>query len=449
MTMTADISELIYLDPGKLVADANIRGDLGDLEGLTASVAAVGVLEPVIVAPNGDGRFHVVAGFRRIAAAAAAGCQVPCVVRPDLAAGGRNVLAQLAENLRRQDLTAAEEAAGYEQLRVFGLDEAAIAAQVGTAPEVVAKGLGLAKAPKAMAVSAKYFLSLDDSAAIAEFEDDTEAIKALTVTLQKDPMLFKHVLSRARQDRAHREKRAEIVRDLGDVPLVKKAPSYYSGVSAGRSAFLDLVHDDKGKAITPAKHKKCPGHAAWVEDGYDGPKLRWVCTDPVANGHKDRYKHGGSSSGSSRSAAAEENPEAKEKASKERKLVLANNKAWRAADPVRKAWLEELYLRAEPPKGALRYAVTAMLGNTRLLTDHGEPLRGQDLTKALDVADAKLPVLLMRLVCKAMERSMTVDTWRRPPVGTAAYLTFLGSTGYPLSEVENVAIAAKEASYGY
>jgi ParB family chromosome partitioning protein len=436
-------AELLDLDPHELLAHSNIRSDLGDLEGLTASVSAVGVLEPVIVAPNGDGRLHVVAGFRRVAAAAAAGKRVPCLLRPDLAAGPTALVAQLAENLRREDLTTAEEAAGYEQLAAFGLDEEAIAVQVGSDPEVVSKSIGLAKAPRAMAVSAKYFLTLGDSLAIAEFEDDPEAIKVLTVALQREPQRFPHVLSRARQDREHRLKREQIVRDLGDVPLLAKEPGYY-GLTKGKPGRLDRCCGEDGKPITLAKHRKCPGHSAFIEDGWQGPKLVWTCKDPLGNGHKDGF--GGRST--SRSSAAEPSPEEKAKASEERRAVLRNNKASKAADAVRKAFLEELCLRSDPPKGSLRYAVTAILGDMRLLLDHGEALRGQELKKALDVPDARLPLLMMRLACQAMERSMQVDAWRSPPEGAGAYLRFLASAGYPLSDVEQLVIAASDKRDG-
>jgi ParB family chromosome partitioning protein len=53
----------------KLVpAEDNVRRNLGSLKELTASIAAVGVIEPLVVTPRGDGTFLVVAGHRRLAA---------------------------------------------------------------------------------------------------------------------------------------------------------------------------------------------------------------------------------------------------------------------------------------------------------------------------------------------------------------------------------------------
>jgi ParB family chromosome partitioning protein len=47
----------------------NVRRTLGDLSDLTRSIAAVGVLEPLVVLPANDaGRHRIVAGHRRHAA---------------------------------------------------------------------------------------------------------------------------------------------------------------------------------------------------------------------------------------------------------------------------------------------------------------------------------------------------------------------------------------------
>jgi hypothetical protein len=87
LVTTTEATELRVemLDPRELVAHPrNVRADLGDLTGLTASIAAQGVLEPLVVVPSGDGH-QIVAGHRRAAAAIAAGLdRVPCIVRRDL-----------------------------------------------------------------------------------------------------------------------------------------------------------------------------------------------------------------------------------------------------------------------------------------------------------------------------------------------------------------------------
>lgn len=428
--------ELMWLDPAELIPDpANLRMELRDMDSMTDSIRAVGVLQALLVTTLPDGRHQVVFGHRRREGAIRAGRPlVPCLVHSGSIDDLHRLTAQMVENLRRSDLSAVEEAAGYEQLTAFGLDETEIASRVGSSLESVVAGRTLARAPKTLSFAADHSLTLEVAAGVAEFEDDEGAYQELTRVLVNDPDRFRHALSRARQERRDAAAREEILRNLGDVPVITGHPSY--GFTRGYATRLASLRNAEGKKITPAKHRKCPGHAAYIEErGPEGPKVVWVCTDPSANGHRDER-------GGGKVLAAALPPEERAAASDERKTVIGNNKAWRAAEPVRRAWLEELYGRVKPPKGALRFATTAILGDSWLLHSHGGTLHGPELTKALDVPDTLLPMLLLRQACRALEASLTVDAWRRPPTGTASYLTYLGSIGYPLSEVEQVAIDA-------
>jgi ParB-like chromosome segregation protein Spo0J len=98
------------------------------------------------VAPVGD-RYEVIAGNRRLRAAALAGLErVPAVVRPDLDEPGR-LLVNLVENTQRVDLTAAERTAAVRQLAAAGLGLADIARGTGLSPETIARWVGLAGNP--------------------------------------------------------------------------------------------------------------------------------------------------------------------------------------------------------------------------------------------------------------------------------------------------------------
>lgn len=99
----------------------NPRKIFGDLKGLADSIAAHGVLQPVTVRPNAKtDRFELVIGARRLRAAKLAGLtEIPCIVR-DLSDGDALEI-QIVENLQRLDVTALEEAAGFEALRKAGL----------------------------------------------------------------------------------------------------------------------------------------------------------------------------------------------------------------------------------------------------------------------------------------------------------------------------------------
>ncbi len=85
------------------------------LEELAASIAARGVIQPVIVRPLPNGRYQLVAGERRWRAAQKAQLhEIPALIR-DLEE--RDVMAlALIENIQREDLNPVEEARAYQRL---------------------------------------------------------------------------------------------------------------------------------------------------------------------------------------------------------------------------------------------------------------------------------------------------------------------------------------------
>ena len=113
-----------------------------DLEGLAASIAARGVIEPIVVRPQA-GRFQIIAGERRWRAARLAGLErVPVVVRD---ASDEDVgLLALVENLQREDLNPIEEALAFRRLAdVGGMTHGDIASEVGRSRAAVTNTLRL------------------------------------------------------------------------------------------------------------------------------------------------------------------------------------------------------------------------------------------------------------------------------------------------------------------
>ncbi|QXC59829.1 ParB/RepB/Spo0J family partition protein [Aquihabitans sp. G128] len=117
------------------------------LVSLTASVAELGVLQPVLVRPVGQDRYELIAGERRWRAAKRAGLQaIPAVVRKidDTASLEQAVV----ENLHRQDLNPLEEAAAYQQLiEDFRLSHDDVARRVGKSRSAVSNTLRLFQLP--------------------------------------------------------------------------------------------------------------------------------------------------------------------------------------------------------------------------------------------------------------------------------------------------------------
>jgi ParB/RepB/Spo0J family partition protein len=115
--------ELVHESP------TNPRKTFPAQDELVASVAAKGILSPLLVRPKGDA-FEVCFGHRRLRAAREAGLlTVPAIVRVMEDADFED--AQLIENIQRQDLTELEEADSYARLLEKGHTGEEIAAKVG------------------------------------------------------------------------------------------------------------------------------------------------------------------------------------------------------------------------------------------------------------------------------------------------------------------------------
>jgi len=125
-----------------------VHFDEESLAELTASITQIGVLQPILVRPADRGTgYELIAGERRWRAARRAGlATIPAVVRhtDDLAA----VEQALVENLHRQDLTALEEAAAYQQLiDDFELTHEALAERVGKSRSAITNTIRLLGLP--------------------------------------------------------------------------------------------------------------------------------------------------------------------------------------------------------------------------------------------------------------------------------------------------------------
>lgn len=84
------------------------------VEDLAASIHRIGIIVPLVVAPEGDS-FRLIAGHRRIAAAKRLGLsEVPCCIRE--AEGADGVEVSFAENLFRLDLSPVELAGGIKDV---------------------------------------------------------------------------------------------------------------------------------------------------------------------------------------------------------------------------------------------------------------------------------------------------------------------------------------------
>ena len=127
-----------------------VHFDEETLSELTASVAEMGVLQPILIRPLGEHTYELIAGERRWRAAQRAGLTtIPAVIRTTDDAS--SVEQALVENLHRQDLTALEEAAAYQQLiDDFGLTHDQVSSRVGKSRSAITNSLRLLGLPPAV-----------------------------------------------------------------------------------------------------------------------------------------------------------------------------------------------------------------------------------------------------------------------------------------------------------
>ena len=137
----------------------------------------------------------------------------------------------------------------------------------------------------------------------------------------------------------------------------------------------------------------------------------------------------------------------------ERRQVVTNNKAWEVATPVRREYVTELSARRSVPKGTLRYVTDIIMadpagiaaGNgdrvASLIGEETHPEswdRSAATTLARDASDARLPLVLLAQVAASVEaRFGEGQGWRHRTPALVAYLRFLATCGYGLSEVEH------------
>ena len=118
------------------------------LQELADSIAASGLLQPVVVRARPNGRYELIAGERRWRAVQRLGWQkIPAVIKDT---ADENMLRDaLLENLHRSQLNPLEEASAYQQLLGdFGITQEELAARIGRSRPQISNTLRLLKLPE-------------------------------------------------------------------------------------------------------------------------------------------------------------------------------------------------------------------------------------------------------------------------------------------------------------
>jgi ParB family chromosome partitioning protein len=443
--------ELRTVDPATLVDNpSNARQPHRGREGLAPSVGALGILNPPLVRQLADGQLELIAGERRKYSAIKAGlATIPVFVRDNLSPV-HQVASMLIENHDREGLTPTEEAMAIQQLADFdGVTQRDITTMTGIKAGLVRSALKVAASEVATAIGERHDQNLEQLLALAEFDTDTEAVKTLTVSALKDPGRFDHVVAQLRRERDDRAAYDEVAGQIieAGVPLVELANGWW--IPDGAAYLDDLPAPNGARSFTAAKHRACPGHAGAVRESDDGYETAYLCLDPVGHGHIDQPKgHHGTPLSAADDTASGINDEQKA----QRRKVIANNKAWEVATPVRRDYVTELLARRTAPKGTLRYVAHSIMADPAGLaagdgdrvasligkeTHPGAWDRSASLALASEATNARLPLVLLAQVAASVQaRFGERRGWRHPTVALVSYLRFLAACGYRLSEVE-------------
>jgi ParB family chromosome partitioning protein len=166
---------------------------------LTASIEASGLLQPIVVRPR-NGAYELIAGERRWRAVQRLGWRtVPAVVK---AADDQTLLTlALIENLQRHDLSAIDEALGYQRLmEEFKVPQAEVARMVGRSRPAVANLLRLLRLPESVRTLVHEGKLSEGHARALLALDDPKAASALAAEAAEQGFSVRDVEARVRGD---------------------------------------------------------------------------------------------------------------------------------------------------------------------------------------------------------------------------------------------------------
>jgi ParB family chromosome partitioning protein len=215
---------------------------------LAASIAANGVVQPVLVRPLANGRFQLIAGERRWRASKLAGKNtVPAILRQ--VSDEQAMEITIVENLQRADLNAMEQARAFERLaRDFHMTQEQMAQRTGKDRATVSNFLRLLKLPPAVQARveagelsfghARALLALENA---EEMEKATQRIAALSMSVRQTENYVQGLIDPSRK--ARKEPKAERPVD----PNVRDAQEQLQS-ALGLKVMID-DHNGRGKVI--------------------------------------------------------------------------------------------------------------------------------------------------------------------------------------------------------
>ena len=228
---------------------------------LTDSISKHGVLQPILVRPLIAGGYQIVAGERRYRASLQAGLsEIPAIVRE--LDDKETMEIALIENLQRKDLTAVEEALGYDALmKNHGFTQEEVAEAVGKSRSAVANALRLLTLPDAVIELIKEGkLSAGHARALVSIEDEeisirlaneivdnglsVRAVESLAKNVQKKKKVKETDGRKSKKPTYFAEVEMALSENMGRRVVVTAAKN-----GTGGTISIDFYSDDELKAI--------------------------------------------------------------------------------------------------------------------------------------------------------------------------------------------------------
>ena len=255
----------------------NPRKDLGDLTELTESIKAKGVLQNLTVVPywfqmtgvgcddpkqQAEMGYLVVIGNRRLAAAKLAGLEtLPCIIAK--MTKEEQMQTMLLENMQRSDLTAYEQAQGFQMMMDMGETEDSIAEKTGFSKATVRHRLNIAKLDQKLLQDLEsqedFQLSLTDLYALEKIKDVNRRNKVLKKA--QDGRQIKGIALQEERDERREENKKTVVKLLCALKIKNNQEPKYS------------LYPPKWEVITEIDLDKDPPQEIELPD--DGREIFW------------------------------------------------------------------------------------------------------------------------------------------------------------------------------
>lgn len=321
---------------------------------LKASMDRVGLIQPVVLLEQEDGKHVLLAGHRRLEAARQLGWStIPAVFNDTAESPADVIVTQIHENLRREDLSAFELAQGTLDLKSAGLTQKAIADDLGMSQKEVSQLQHVARRFSKVDDDTRTNLTTFTTKSLFDLEDrladkstpnwNVDDYEIIVATVVDGGWVHSAVWGQ-RQERERHDQRAKL-QPILDALLTEGGSYIPEGEPAPATTALlatytpdgDVSKDMADMELTPAqlrRHRKLNTCTVYqIVNSYSGLTIHEMCDKPkshASDGDSEFTEPNAEERAAAAVALKEEKAaeRAATKARKERARELLESKTW-------------------------------------------------------------------------------------------------------------------------